>query len=234
MKKLAILLVTSVVLSGITNAQEKKEYPNVHGVTSGEFIFSGGDVEIDGVNQDMGMRFSFFFHYGQYWHIDLNNNFGFYSGGAIRNVGLKTKNEGDYDKIIRRSYSLGIPVAVKLGSFKDHFFVFGGAEGEWMFHYKQKFFNDDGKQKSSEWFSDRVNPIMPSVFAGIQFPKGLNLKFKYYLNDFLNKEYRGSDFGTTVDYSIYKTQMFYISISFDIETKDLLNKKKDSVLASRK
>ncbi|MBN1180978.1 MAG: hypothetical protein JXB49_01735 [Bacteroidales bacterium] len=230
MKKLLFIIILFVFSWNTIHSQEKKRYPDVYPVTSGEFIFCNGDVEMNGENQETKMRFSFFFHYGQYWHVDLNNNFGFYSGGAIRNVGLKTKNEGDYNKVIRRSYSLGMPFAFKLGSFDDHFFVFGGAECEWMFHYKQKFFNDNGKNKTSEWFSDRTNPFAPSVFAGIQFPKGLNLKFKYYLDDFLNKDYTGSDFGQTVNYSTYKTRMFYISISFDFKTKEII-KKKDSVLA---
>lgn len=225
--RIFILICTVLIALGIP----AQEYPDVYPVTSGELIFSNADVQINDVSQNTSFRFSFFFHYGQYWHVDFTNNFGFFSGVAIRNVGFITKGEGNYDKIKRRSYSLGLPVVFKLGSFKDHFFLYGGGEYEWMFHYKQKFFDDNGKQKSSEWFSNRTNQFIPSLVGGIQFPKGLNLRFKYYLDNFLNPNYFGSDFGTTVDYSVYETRMYYISISFDFKTEKILKKTKDPVLA---
>ena len=122
----------------------------------------------------------------------------------------------------RRSYSLGFPVALKLGSFRDHFFLFGGYEWEWMFHYKQKLFLEGNKYKFREWTSDRVNPWIPSFFAGIQFPQGFRLKFKYYLDDFLNPDFTGIDFGEQVDYSAFEsTGIWYVSIAFFINKKQI-------------
>lgn len=210
---------------------QTQKYPDIYPVTSGELIFSDAKVEKDGEILKTKLRFSFFFHYGQYWHFDITNNYGFFSGLAIRHVGFITKDEGEYDKITRRSYALGLPIVIKAGSFKDHFFVYGGAEYELMFHYKQKFFDDNGKQKSSEWFSNRTNRFIPSVVGGIQFPKGLNLRLKYYLDYFLNQNFKGNDFKEPVDYSGFKTNMFYISVSFDFKTKELLKKREKSVLA---
>ena len=83
-----------------------------------------------------------------------------------------------------------------------------GGEAELMFHYKEKqFINGDKQRKSKEWFSDKVNLFNPSVFAGIQLPGGMNVKFKYYLNDFLNQAYTETVGGVkTKPYSGLKSQ----------------------------
>ena len=60
-----------------------------------------------------------------------------------------------------------------------------------MFHFKQKTFIDGAKYKYSDWFSSRTPTFIPSVFAGIQFPGGLQVKVKYYLDDFLNHKFNG-------------------------------------------
>ncbi len=221
MKK--ILLVFSSFLLFINTAKSQEVYP----ISSGEFIFSFADVEQNGQDIPTDMRFSLFFHYGQYWHFDLFNNLGFYTGGAIRNVGFIT-DEDNY-KVKRRSYTLGVPLAVKLGSFKDGIFLYGGAEYELLFHYKQKIFTDGNKIKSKEWFSDRTNRLVPSVFAGIQFPGGINIQFKYYLDNFLNPDYKGYDNGLPVDYSQYnKMQLYYISVSKQIRTQQIKEKAKEN------
>ncbi len=208
--KYCILIIIAVVCTA--NLKSQAIYP----VSSGELIFSFADIEKNGKNVPANMRFTIFINYGQYWHFDLNNNIGLYSGGAIRNVGFIT--DQDDQKIKRRSYSLGVPLALKLGSFRDNMYVFGGAEYELLFHYKQKTFVNDSKIKKTEWFSDRTERFLPSIFGGIQFPKGLNIKFKYYLGNFLNKDFTGTDMGENVDYADFnQTQVYYISLSFQIK-----------------
>ncbi|MBS2213761.1 hypothetical protein KEM09_20300 [Carboxylicivirga mesophila] len=201
----------------------------VYTVTSGEMIFSWADVEqaplgggaMDNVSSIP--RFSAFFHVGQYVHLDFTDALGLYSGLAIRNIGFITEDDAldlGVEKEKHRSYTLGLPVALKLGSFRNHFYVFGGAEYELLFHYKYKYWIDGDKHKTSEWFSNRTNRFVPSVFAGVQFPRGLNLKFKYYLDDFLNNDFKKGD-NPLNDYSRYgKTQMFYISLSWQFDTRD--------------
>ena len=59
--------------------------------------------------------------------MDFSNSIGLYTGVAIRNVGFI------YDtdlptKTIRRSYNLGVPLALKLGVFDKHMYLFGGGE----------------------------------------------------------------------------------------------------------
>lgn len=215
MMKIFLILIFCAIFSFSAFAQTQ-----VYGTSSIEFIFSSADVEmdIDGALVDVNspMRFTAWFHYAQHLNLDFTNNIGLYTGGAIRNVGFIT-NDADYgvEKRIHRSYSLGVPLAVKLGMFDKGFFVYGGAEYEWMFHYKEKHWDSGQKFKTSEWFSNKVNTFVPSVFVGIQLPRGANIQFKYYLEDFLNHDYsRGS-----VDMSHYKkSQMFYVSLGFTIRT----------------
>lgn len=230
MKRYILLLTLSLMFVAL-QAQDK----NIYMSTGGEIILSGADVNFNGTDVNTNMRFTLFFHVQQQINFDLSNNLGLYTGLAIRNVGLIMEdyyqnvgydvdqtdpNYNKNTKVKHRSYALGFPIAIKLGSFDNNFFVYGGAEYEWMFHYKQKKFIDGEKYKFKEWTSDRVNPWIPSWFAGVQFPGGFNLKFKYYMNDFLNKDFTGRDFGEDVDYSQFEsTGIWYISLSTMIKWK---------------
>jgi hypothetical protein len=208
----------------------------------GEIIFSGADVQFDNgsavVDVNTNMRFTLFFHIQQWANFDLNNNFGFLAGGSIRNIGFIVEdyyqnvgfsnidetdpNWNKNTKIKRRSYALGFPVGFKIGDFDKHYFFYAGGEYEWMFHYKQKLFIDDNKTKFTQWNSPRVTTWNPSLFAGMQFPGGVNLKFRYYLKDFLNTGFRGTDFGRPVDYSEFQsTGIWYISIGIILNNKQI-------------
>lgn len=210
----------------------------IYHTNGGEVIFSGADVSFNGIDASTNLRFTLFFHTQQHINFDLTNNIGLFTGLGIRNVGFivedlyqnvgfsgVTSDDPDWNKstkIKRRSYSLGFPLALKIGAFDKHFFFFAGGEYEWMFHYKQKLFIDGNKTKFTEWNSDRVNTWVPSLFAGIQFPQGFRLKFKYYMDDFLNTSFVGEDFNRPVDYSQFEsTGMWYVSIAFFINKKHL-------------
>ena len=244
----AILLIIGVISMP---AKAQKVYP----VTSGEIIFSQSNSSFNqsflnqypgAVLQDDNVRFTCFLHIGQYFHMDFNNSFGMYSGLAIRNVGMITNETlpqtvsttgGDvpYSKynIVRRQYMLGVPLAIKLGSFKNHFYIFGGGEYEMAFHFKEKYWTDSydrsgPKTKSTEWFASQTPTFIPSVFVGIQFPGGVNLKFKYYLNDFLDNTYKsgtnsqdGSSFSPSDLTRYQSSQVMYVSLSFQFNTSDL-------------
>ena len=237
-KNLCITTVLIVLFALTSNAQV-----SVYRSSGGEVIFSGADVSISSadlgtVDVNTNTRFTLFFHVQQFLNVDLNNRIGFYTGGAIRNVGLIKEDLYQYmgftgvdsnhpnwnknTKIKRRSYSLGFPLALKVGLLDKHYYLYAGGEYEWMFHYKQKQFIDDNKTKYTEWFSDRVNTWVPSLFAGVQFPGGVNLKFKYYMKDFLNTDFQGVDFGQNVDYSQFKSSgVWYISLAFVFDQKQI-------------
>jgi hypothetical protein len=207
----AILMVASFITAA--HAQD------VYTVTGTELLFQSGKIEKNGADVNTNMRFTLFFHLGEYVHFDMGNYVGLYTGVGVRNVGFIT--DEDAIKTKYRSYMLGAPLALKLGSFRDGFYVYGGGEYEWMFHFKQKTFVDDQKTKYSEWFSNRTPDFIPSVFAGIQFPYGFNVKFKYYLKDFLNHDYQGKD--DYSDYTVFtRTQVWYISVSFQIRNSKMM------------
>jgi hypothetical protein len=188
--------------------------------SSVELIFSNSDIENKGLETPSNMRFTLFFNFGQNFHYNFSNTFGLYSGFGIRNIGIITE---ESDTVIkRRTFALGVPLALKLGSFNDNFYFFGGGEYELFFHYKQKQIVNGNKIKQSEWFSNRTKRFAPSFFVGVQFPAGINLKLKYYPFNFLNTEYNGNDFGNQVDYSDFnKTQLYYFSLSFVFKNKNL-------------
>jgi hypothetical protein len=154
-------------------------------------------------------RFSLFFHFGEYYDFDLNNNFGFFSGLTLLNVGFISKNENLNIEKRFRTYALGLPIAVKLGSFKDDYYVYFGGEYQWFFHYKEKTYIAGDKIKNAEWFSNKTPAFMPSVFLGIQFPKDWTVKFQYQLNNFLRTE----NINDIVAYGIPNGQLFWISIA---------------------
>jgi hypothetical protein len=238
------LVLFALMVFAITSFSQK----SVYWTTSGELIFSWGQLEYtDGFKianpnaniADMPVRFTCFFHVGQNIHLDFNNKFGIYTGMGIRNIGMISDevlptpdNSATWDaKVIRRTYSLGIPLAIKLGSFDDNFYIYGGGEIEWAFHMKEKYWDshsrDGDNSKNTEWFAyDRINPWLPSVMAGIQFPGGVNLKFKYYLTDFLDNTYKGQ--GTLNDLVVsdltkYKSsQLMYVSLTFNMKNDRIM------------
>lgn len=188
----------------------------VYTISGGETIFQSSLVEQNNNDLNSNLRFTTAIHAGEYVHFDLGRHIGFFSGIGLRNVGLITE-ENDI-RIKYRSYNLGIPLAFKLGSFKKNLYVFGGAEYEWMVHFKQKTFKDGGKYKNSKWFSNRTPSFIPSAFAGFQFPGGIQIKIRYYLENFLNPEFNGGDIYN--DYTTFnKTQVWYISMSLMIRNK---------------
>jgi len=189
---------------------------STYGTSGIEMIFGVSDISFNDITQNSALRWTVFLNGQSYYHLDLNNNIGFYSGVAVRNVGFITKDETiedvNYETVKRRSYTLGIPLAIKLGSFDNDMFIYGGAEYEWLFVYKEKHFLDGDKiHKDVDWFSNRTNSLIPSVFAGIALPSGLNVTFKYYLKDFMNTSYVDS-FGNR-PYDNMVSQVYYISVS---------------------
>jgi hypothetical protein len=251
--KLYLLIFACLVLIS-SQASAQKLYP----VTSGEIIFSQSQSSFTSsfVSQyptaklvANNVRFTVFFHIGQYIHYDFNNNLGMFSGLAIRNVGMITDETlpqtvsltngatvpyADY-KIIRRQYMLGVPLALKIGAFNNHFYFYGGGEYEMAFHLKEKYWTNTfdrsgSKTKNTQWFSNQTPTFLPSLFVGVQLPGGINLKFKYYMTDFLNTDYttsanstEGSVFNIS-DLSRYKeSQVLSFSLCWQFNTASLWN-----------
>jgi hypothetical protein len=251
------LYVLAIISLGLINISAMAQKPYTE--TSGEIIFSMSQASFtqefmdnyDGASlASNNVRFTCFFHVGEYVHYDLSNSFGLFSGLAIRNIGMITDETlpqqvaggegsvsyGQY-KIIRRQYTLGLPLAIKIGAFDKHLYFFGGGEYELAFHFKEKYWTGNyersgDKTKDTEWFSSQTPTFLPSVFGGIQFPYGLNVKFKYYLSDFLDSGFKGNgnNVGGSIfdisDQSRYKeSNMFYFSLCWQFNTGEVVSKK---------
>ena len=226
---LALFLLFAVLR---TNAQSTGSTNKPYLASTGETMFSWGNVDAGDVDVENVVRFSPVFNFGQQVHIDFSNSFGLYSGLSVRNVGLITHLEmSGYDvKIKERSYSLGLPLALKIGNFEKNTNLAIGGEIEMMFAWKRKIFvGDDVKTKDYDWFSDEVNIFNPSLFAEIKFYRGVYIRYKYYLDDFLNYQNGGlvvpipgvgSPENTLEDYA-KSSQLMYVSIGTAISDKKL-------------
>jgi hypothetical protein len=148
---------------------------------------------------------------------DFNKSFGAFTGLALRNVGYITSdykdpsNDLSYKKKFR-SYNLGIPIGLKVGNL-DKTFFYGGYEIEFAIAYKEKTYEDGDKtDKITGWFSSRQEVFQHGFLAGIQFPYGANLKFKYYLSEFHNRDYVNN--AGIKPYGELKSNIYYFSLCF--------------------
>jgi hypothetical protein len=158
-------------------------------------------------------RFTLFFNMGNNFNYDISNHIAVFAGLGIKNIGY-IEQVGD-STIKRRTYSLSIPLGVKLGNLNRKSYIFGGAGFDMPFNYKEKGFKDRGhKEKFNEWFSDRTPAFMSFVFVGIAFHKGLTAKLQYYPGNFLNTNYKKTENGVTYKpYSGYD-DLHLLALSF--------------------
>lgn len=217
MKLKALVLIGAIIcIAPSINAQVKS-----YATMGGEIIFSFADIDNNNIPADNIVRFSPVFNLQVYGNFDFGKHFGLLVGGSIRNVGFINGNVDPDNSGVKkkyRTYNLGIPIGFKLGNV-NKFFFFGGYELEFPFHYKEKTFVNGSKldTKVSTWFSGRVPTIYNSVFAGVQFPYGFNLKFKYYFTNFFDESYTQIVDGVaTMPYQNYKANIFYVSLSFSL------------------
>lgn len=216
-----LLVLTSCFWAISLNAQENpntSEAKKTYWASVSELIFSAADlgnvrVYDANVQQPEGAlanpipRFSAFLHVAQQYHVNFARFAGVYTGLGFRNIGM-INNLNDTLRIKQRAYGISIPLAIKLGNMEKRSYLALGAEAEYMFHYKQKVFVGEGRgdkdNKSSEWFSNRVNAFNPGVFVEFNFGKSGYFRLKYYLNDFLNSSARQ-------DFKVGSKEMFFTS-----------------------
>lgn len=214
MRKLAVLLF--VFTSLITLGQDKKK---VYTTSSGEMIFSFASIAANGNEESSVLRFSPVINIQNWVNFDKADNFGFFTGLSVRNVGVIFDVPGQPNTRVKaRTYNVGVPVGVKLGNL-DGLFFFAGYELELPLNYKEKIFvNEEKQEKRNIWFSNRVPTINHSLMAGVQMPYGATLKFKYYLTNFYNKNYTENDGQGNIikPYENLDVNVFYVSLSFGL------------------
>lgn len=164
------------------------------------------------------LRFTGFLHLGLNANYDFNDHVGLLTGFNIKNIGFTEKFDNPDRTVIRRVYTLGIPLALKIGNLGHNktFLLLGGGV-DFPFHYKIKSlesrFNNNNKTKDSEWFSNQTEQIMPYVFVGARFHPGVYLKLQYYPTNMMNTEYVSNNVKPYQDYNV---NLLTMTIGFDI------------------
>jgi hypothetical protein len=213
MKKIPLLFVFSLCVF-ISGFSQKRRYSTA----AAETIFSFANIDDKGSSEGSIIRFVPVINLQTYYNSDFNSHVGFFIGLAIRNVGYIYDNYktttlpvATYKKKFR-SYNFGVPAGFKLGDLDGTFF-YAGYEIELPLFYKEKTFDGGDKiDKITGWFSDRQELFQHGPFAGVQFPYGFNLKFKYYLSEFHNQDF--TDGAGNKPYAGLKANVFYFSLSF--------------------
>jgi hypothetical protein len=229
--KIFILLL--IFLSYQTHAQKILNDSLPYMSHGGELILSFSDASHAGLKSIP--RLSGAIHCQSLINVNISRILGLYTGLALRNIGIIYKqNDSLFSnqevKYKQRSYTLGIPLAIKIGNMNKKKFLYAGGEIEYAFAYKQKIFVGKHKDVFSNWFGKQVNPWQPSLFAGIQIRNGFNLKFKYYLNNFLNKDYTTSQNGQLYKpFANMNSHIWYVSVSTILSKK----KKRKPVLREK-
>jgi len=195
---------------------QKASSSKAYVTSGGELIFSLANIEQNGNSESSTLRFAPVVNFQVMLNKDLNKNFGLFTGLALRNVGYILPNYQDTNNLSYkkkfRSYNLGIPFGFKVGNL-DKTFFYGGYEVELAFSYKEKTYDGGDKiDKITGWFSDRNELFQHGFLAGVQFPRGVNVKFKYYLSEFHNQDYTTN--ANIKPYAGLKTNIFYVSLNF--------------------
>lgn len=217
MKTIICVTIFSFCLALQGFSQSKGKQSKAYWTSGGEIIFSFANVEQNGSEKGSNLRFAPVFNLQAMLNKDLNEKFGLFTGLALRNVGYITNDyvdpsNGQVHKKKFRSYNLGIPLGFKVGNLAKAFF-YGGYEIELAIAYKEKTYDGGDKtDKITGWFSDRQEIFQHGFLAGIQFPYGFNLKFKYYLSEFHNRDFTNS--AAVKPYEGLKSNIFYFSLSF--------------------
>ena len=212
-----IIAVVFLLAAPLVKAQTGKFYTTF----GSEMIFSFSSIDDNGNKTGGNMRWTPVINLQTMVNYDPVKSFGLFSGIGVRNVGFiydgyTDPETGDKVKKKFRNYNIGIPVGIKVGNM-ERLFVYGGYEIEFPLAYKEKTFQNEIKSKFTVWFSKRVPTVYHTLLVGIQFPYGANLKFKYYLTNFHNKDFTTTVSGVqTKPYENLNANVFYISLCFNL------------------
>ena len=192
--------------------------------SGGEMLFSFADISDNGVDEGSALRWAPVINLQGRYNYDLKQNLGIFTGLGLHNVGyiydnyknrtVETNELSNPHKQKFRSYNVGVPVGFKFGNMDDLFF-YGGYEVEIPVLYKEKTFDAGGDKTNTTtgWFSDRQEKFQHGFFAGVQFPYGFNVKFKYYVSEFHNQNYEDSGIQP---YKGLESHVMYFSVGYNI------------------
>jgi hypothetical protein len=209
-----IVLIIAILCLKIPDVRAQDKF---YTSTGFEMLFSWANIEENGIQNPSIVRWAPVINIQTFFNYDASRKFGIFSGIGVRNVGFIY----DVDDATRRkvrTYNMGIPLGIKVGNV-EKFFGYIGYEFEIAFNYRERNYVSNQKSVFNEWFSDRVPLVHNSILVGVQFPKGVNLKFKYYPTNFYNKDYVEIDQETAEPIKPYENldvNVFFISVGFNL------------------
>jgi hypothetical protein len=208
MKKLIPFLSFTLLIVVSANAQS-----GWYTTSGSETIFSWNSP-IHSAKDNTVVRFAPVLNFQSMLNKDLSKSLGIYTGVNLRSVGFITDDPAD--ATIRRKfikYNIGIPLGFKVGKM-GKMFLYAGGNIEYAFNYKEKtFVNGDKESKKVYWFTDRIRTFQTAVHAGVQFHKGMNIKFQYYINSFFNPD--RTDVYDTL-YKRFDSNIFFVSLNANL------------------
>jgi hypothetical protein len=210
------LLQTQQAPSQVQQTPAKADRPDYWSIDINAAQFSIAEVHYTDENtrQLSIPRFTWMLNLAAHYNFDINENFGFYTGAAITNLGVIIKTNGI--KYKRRIYTLGIPLAFKLGSLKYANF-FAGIQIDRALQYQEKHkVGDSVISKFGEWWSDRTPHVLCSWFIGGQLLHTCYFKIESYFTNFFNQDY--VDGTGAKPYSNMIARPFLLTFGFNIIT----------------
>jgi hypothetical protein len=186
-----------------------KEKPVSFSASADASMFQLAMTDIGGQSDISTLRYSYFFNTGTHANFKVGNGLRFYTGLALKNIGLIIKNDSATYKY--RTYTIGIPLGLKIETGNKQYVIVGGGV-DFPFNYKVKSWVNGRKNKvkDNEWFSNKVNPVMPYVNLGYKIKSGLLIKALYYPTNFWNNNF----------YSNTNANIFALTLGFDINRKN--------------
>ena len=164
------------------------------------------------------LRFNMFTNIGFTFNFNTSRHFGIYTGVDLKNIGFIEKT--DSFTIKRRVYSLGVPLAIRIGKMtypEWHILIGGGIDIP--FNYREKEYKErPHKTTFSEWFSERTPQVLPYVFIGTKLTSGISLKAQYYPGNFLDPGYTKDN---VKPYAGYNVHLILLTIGFHLNFTDM-------------
>lgn len=215
---LASLLTQTVVAQDVPKIEKSAKTGKVYfSINMDTYILSTSLFDRAGEDFVTVPRFTLFPHFGTSAHYNFSRGFGIFSGLGIKNIGFIDKYNNPDSTVIRRNYTIGIPLGLKFGNMSGTYAMIGGGI-DIPFWYKEKgFVKRNDKVKMNEAFSQRSATVLPYVFVGARFHPGVYVKAVYYPTNFMNPDFKETVNGITVQpYKDFNVNLMMLSVGFDL------------------
>lgn len=121
------------------------------------------------------------------------------------------------DRFKFRTYNLGLPVGVKLGTMEGGLLFAGWSEERPVSYREKKFSFGDRVDRSAEWLSQRVENPQQAVMLGYQSKVGIRIKVKYYLTNFHNRNFSEQEAGQfNKPYAWLNANVLYVALGYGL------------------